>query len=106
MPRTGTGALLEAVVAPNDAIAWASCAVDALGGSAARVCGGNTIDHPGRSDLTHRVTDECIEGGVVLVDLEIAGSVLHQHFVLAGSAERTKADDMEIAADRTNEVCR
>ena len=72
--------------------------------ASARRIGSNAVDGPGRADRTHRVAHEGIQACVVLVDLEIPGSVLHQHLVLARGAELTEADDVKVAADRANQV--
>ena len=74
--------------------------------ASARRIGGNAVNHPGRADRAHRGADEGVLAGIVLVDLEVAGGILHQHLVLARGAERAKADDMEVAADRPHLMCR
>src|SRR5262249_12815749 len=61
--------------------------------------GGDAVDHPGSARPSHRIAHEGIQAGIVLVDLEIAGGILHQHFVPTRSTERAEANDMEIAAD-------
>src|SRR6266852_4765305 len=68
---------------------------------AARRMGGDAVDYPGSADRAHRIAHEGIQAGIVLVDLEIAAGILHQHFVLTRSAERAEADNVKVAADRS-----
>ena len=75
-------------------------------GSAARRIGGDAVNHPRSANRAHRRTDEGILAGTVLVNLEIPGRILHQHLVLARRAERAKADNVKVTADRTNQVYR
>ena len=68
-----------------------------------RRIGGDAVDHPGRADRAHRISHEGIQAGIVLVDLEIAAGILHQHFVPTRSAQRAEADNVKVATDRSHQ---
>src|SRR6516164_10537969 len=106
--------LLRRVCTDRDSVQSVYCAAAAKTGHplhelssrgtrTARRIGGDAVDDPESAHRAHRIAHEDIQAGIVLVDLEIAGGILHQHLVLTRSAEWAEADSMKVAADRPHQ---